>query len=235
MRSQAEARAQAAEVMSDEHASAAHALLAVDVVALALRAGVLCVRLVQVREGAFAGRWACPGSLVAADESLEEVAWREVGVERGSAVYLEQLGTFGEIGRDPRGRVVSTAYLVLVGDADSIGDSPRYDDWRWCAVGELPQLAYDHTAMVADAVARLRAKLGYTNIVRALLPRELTLGELQAAYEIVLGRSLDRRNFRKKLLATGLLERLDRKRGGAHRPAQLYRFREEELVAVEIL
>ncbi len=217
-------------------ATAAHALLAVDVVTLGFVDGALCARLVEVREGAFAGEWAFPGGLVGADESLEEVARREIGVDAAESIYLEQLRTFGNPKRDPAARIVATAYLALVPDVGLVADdSRRYRRSEWFDARRLPKLAYDHSEMAAEASERLRAKLGYTNIVRGLLPRAFTLSQLQTAYEIILDRSLDRRNFRKKLLSTGLLESIGRKTGGAHRPAELYRFAEQRLVTVDIL
>lgn len=212
----------------------AHALLAVDVVVFALVEGELRTRLVKIRDGAFRGRWAFPGGLVGADESLEEVALRELGATAGVDVHLEQLRTFGDPGRDPRGRVVATAYLGLVPDRRVVGESDRYLASTWADVRNLPPLAYDHETMAAAALERLRGKLGYTSIVRTLLPGEFTLGELQAAYEVILDRRLDRRNFRKKVAATGLLEEVGHRRG-PHRPAALYRFRERRLIAVDML
>ncbi len=211
------------------------ALVAVDVVVLALGERNLLARLVEIRDGPFAGHWAFPGSLVGDDESLEEVARRELDLERPENVYLEQLRTFGDPNRDPGARVVSTAYLALVPSVDAVRVSQRYADTQWADVGALPPLAYDHSLVAGEAVERLRAKLGYTNIVRALLAPDFTLSELQIAYEVILGRQLDRRNFQKKLRATNLLEAVGRKRGGAHRPAELYRFRNVELVTVDIL
>ncbi len=105
----------------------------------------------------------------------------------------------------------------------------------WLPVHRLPRLAYDHDAIAKAALDRLRAKLAYTNIVYGLLPAAFTLGELQRIYEIILGRTLDRRNFRKKLLASGLLRPLDRQRRGAHRPAALYRFARRRPAVVEML
>ena len=100
---------------------------------------------------------------------------------------------------------------------------------------QLPALAYDHADVVRIAVARLRAKLQYTNLVYTLLPPAFTLSELQAAYEAILGRRLDRRNFRKKILATRLLSAVGRSRRGAHRPAALYRFRVRRPMTVALL
>ena len=213
----------------------AHALLAVDVVVFALVERQLRTRLVKIRGGSFDGEWAFPGGLVGADESLEEVARRELAAAPGADCHLEQLRTFGDPDRDPRGRVVATAYLGLVPDPAAIGASERYGAARWADVQALPTLAYDHEAMAAAALERLRGKLGYTSIVRTLLPPEFTLGELQSAYEVILGHELDRRNFRKKLAATGLLAEVGKRRRGAHRPAALYRFRERRLITVEIL
>jgi 8-oxo-dGTP diphosphatase len=213
----------------------AHALLAVDVVVFALVDGELRTRLVKIRDGPFAGGWAFPGGLVGADESLEAVALRELNVAPEVDVHLEQLRTFGDPERDPRGRVVATAYLGLVPDPAVVGESNRYEASCWADARNPPRLAYDHEAMAAAALERLRGKLGYTSIVRTLLPVEFTLSELQSAYEVILGRRLDRRNFRKKVAATGLLAELGRRRRGPHRPAALYRFREPRLITVDIL
>ena len=213
----------------------AHALLAVDVVVFVLAERRLRVRLVKIRDGPFAGRWAFPGSLVGAGESLEEVARRELDVQADADVHLEQLRTFGEPGRDPRGRIVSTAYLALAPKPDAIGAPSRYLACDWKDALALPRLAYDHDLMAEAAIERLRSKLGYTSIVRTLLPAEFTLTELQLAYEVILDRDIDRRNFRKKIDATGLLAAVGRRRRGPHRPAGLYRFRERAVVAVDIL
>jgi 8-oxo-dGTP diphosphatase len=214
----------------------AHAYIAVDVVIFTIDGGKLATLLVKIREGAFAGRWAFPGSLVRADESLEEVAIRELGAITGrSDVVLEQLRTFGDRDRDPQARVVSTAYLALLSEKSPPRVAERYADAAWLPAGALPSLAYDHDEMARRAVERLRAKLAYSNIVYGLLPAEFTLGQLQEVYEIILGRGLDRRNFRKKILATGLLRALARQRRGAHRPATLYRFVRRRPMIVEML
>ncbi|MFI5364495.1 MAG: hypothetical protein ACHQ4J_02625 [Candidatus Binatia bacterium] len=106
---------------------------------------------------------------------------------------------------------------------------------QWFPVRALPSLAYDHNAVAQYALGRLQAKLAYTNIVYALLPHEFTLGELQEVYETIRGRRLDRRNFRKKILALGLLRALRRQRRGAHRPAQLYAFTHREPMNIQML
>lgn len=218
-------------------ASQLHAYVAVDVVLFTVDAGELGVLLVKVRDGAFAGRWAFPGSLVGVGESLEEVATRELRSLTGlDDVYLEQLRTFGAPDRDPQARVVSTAYFGLAPAAKTLRIAPRYAEASVFPVRRLPApLAYDHGDMAACALDRLCSKLAYSNIVYGLLPVEFTLRELQETYEVILGRPLDRRNFRKKILSTGLLRPLPRQRRGPHRPATLYRFSRRRPTMVEML
>jgi len=214
----------------------AHPYVAVDVAIFTVDAGELKVLVVKAHEGPSAGRWAFPGGRVALDESLEAAAGRELSAKTGlGGVYLEQLRTFGDPRRDPQARVVSTAYFALVPAKDMVERSAKYADVTWLAMRRLPRLAYDHDAIAKAALDRLRAKLAYTNIVYGLLPAAFTLGELQRIYEIILGRGLDRRNFRKKLLASGLLRPLDRQRRGPHRPAALYRFARRRPAVVEML
>ena len=214
----------------------AHPYVAVDVVIFTVDAGELRVLLVQVRDGPCAGRWAFPGGLVGLGEGLEAAARRELSARTGlQGIYLEQLQTFGDPDRDPGARVVSTAYFALVPAARLVGGDGRYADVAWFALRRLPALAYDHAAIARAALERLRAKLAYTNIVYGLLPPEFTLGELQAIYEVILGRRLDRRNFRKKILAGGLLRQLRKQRRGAHRPAALYRFATRRPMVIEML
>jgi 8-oxo-dGTP diphosphatase len=128
------------------------------------------------------------------------------------------------------------AYFALVASkGEGQADNPKYRRMQWGPVRNLPSLAYDHNLLAQCALERLRSKLAYTNIVYSLLPREFTLGELQEIYEIIIGRPLDRRNFRKKILALGLLRPLRRQRRGRHRPAQLYTFTRREPMNVEML
>jgi 8-oxo-dGTP diphosphatase len=212
-------------------------LVAVDVVIFTIDAGELSALLVEAKGGPFAGQWAFPGGLVPCGEAPEATATRELLAQTGIRdVYLEQLRTFGEPGRDPQAHVVSVAYFALVPDKGKAqASNPKYGRLEWFAVRALPPLAYDHNAMAHYALERLRAKLEYTNIVYSLLPAEFTLSELQEVYEIILGRRLDRRNFRKKILALGLLVGLRRQRRGAHRPAQLYAFTRREAMMIEML
>ena len=213
-----------------------HPIVAVDVVIFTIDGGELKVLVVEVREGLCAGRWAFPGGRVGMGESLEDAARRELSAKTGlHDIYLEQLRTFGDPGRDPQARVVSTAYFALVPAKEMLARSAKYAHVAWLPVRRLPSLAYDHDAIARAALDRLRAKLAYTNLVYGLLAAEFTLGELQEIYEIILGRRLDRRNFRKKILASGLLRQLRAQRRGAHRPAALYRFARRRPTVVEML
>lgn len=211
--------------------------LTVDVVAFTARSEALHVLLIRRGQAPFSGQWALPGGFVRIAEDLDAAAHRELVEETGvrGAHFLEQLYTFGRPDRDPRMRVVTVAYYALLPDPESGLPEPAHGsdaaEARWWPVDGLPALAFDHADLVATALARLRAKLGYTSVAYALLPAAFTLTELQQVYEIILGQSLDKRNFRKKLLATGLLEGTDqKKREGAHRPAQLFRFTRREPV-----
>jgi 8-oxo-dGTP diphosphatase len=215
------------------------ARVAVDVAVCTVRDDALQILLVQTAGGPFAGAWALPGGLVGDDESLDDAAARELVARTGvEGIYLEQLYTFGRPDRDPAARVVSVAYVALIphgGRFPGTVDDPKYRRVAWWSVERLPPLAYDHADVVRVAVTRLRAKLQYTNLVYTLLPASFTLSELQAVYEAILARDLDRRNFRKKILSIGLLAPLGRQRRGAHRPATLYRFRRRRPMTVAIL
>ena len=217
----------------------------VDVVALTVRDGKLCVLLIRRGVWPFEGAWALPGGFVRMTEDLDTAARRELTEETGvgvTASYLEQLYTFGTIGRDPRTRVISVAYYALLPGQGSglpgVAPEPQAGtdaaDAAWTPIDAVPTLAFDHAAILATALARLRAKLGYTSVAYALLPESFTLTELQSVFEIILGQSLDKRNFRKKMQSVGILEATaEQKRDGAHRPAQLFRFTRREPVLLD--
>src|SRR3989454_8285795 len=199
----------------------------VDVVMMSLRQRDLQVLLVKRRSWPYEGMWAIPGGFVNMDESLEKAAKRELQEETGvQDVYLEQLYTFGDPGRDPRTRVITVVYFALLPSQHlQIRAADDAVDVGWFPVHQLPPLAFDHDKILNYALERLRGKLEYTTIAFSLLPAQFTLRELQRVYEIILHRKLDKRNFRKKILATGILEDTGAKKmEGTHRPARLYRF-----------
>jgi 8-oxo-dGTP diphosphatase len=199
----------------------------VDLAIFALRAGTLQVRLIRRAIPPFAGRWALPGGFIRKSESLEAAARRELEEETGvKDVYLEQLYTFGDPDRDPRGRVVTVAYYALLaGEAAPPVAGADAGEAMWMAAREHPPLAFDHDRILAYALERLTMKLEYTTAGFQLLSKKFTLAQLQQVYEAVLGRTLDKRNFRRKMALLGILKPLDEwVREGAGRPAQLHRF-----------
>ncbi len=201
--------------------------LTVDIVVFALDEEDLQVMLIQRDLAPFEGRWALPGGFVRVDESLEEAGRRELEEETGlKDIYLEQLYTFGEVTRDPRERVVTVAYYALVNLAGhDIHASSDARNAAWFSLNDLPELAFDHDQILATAHTRLRGKVRYQPIGFELLPRKFTLRQLQHVYEIILGRPLDKRNFRKKVLSTGLIVPLEEiEQDVAHRAARLYQF-----------
>ncbi|MCS6926611.1 MAG: NUDIX hydrolase [Candidatus Binatia bacterium] len=216
---------------------AAQPRVAVDAVLFTIADGELQTLLVKIKNGPFRGQWAFPGGLVKVGETLEEAARRELYEKTGVRdLYLEQLYTFGDAHRDPTAHTISVAYFALVPYfAHALQRGEKYADVGWFPVRSLPPLAYDHNAIAASALQRLQAKLSYTNIVYSLLPPEFTLAELQDIYEVILGRTLDRRNFRRKILALGLLKPLQKTRRGAHRPAMLYSFVRRSPMNIEVL
>jgi 8-oxo-dGTP diphosphatase len=199
----------------------------VDVVMMSLRQKDLQVLLVKRRSWPYEGMWAIPGGFVNIDESLEDAAKRELQEEtQVENVYLEQLYTFGEPGRDPRTRVITVVYFALL-DSERLQVKAASDaaDVDWFPVYDLPPLAFDHQQILEYTLNRLRGKLEYTTIAFNLLSEQFTLRELQRVYEIILHKKLDKRNFRKKILSTGILEDTGAKKmEGTHRPARLYRF-----------
>lgn len=213
--------------------------VAVDVVLLALRLTgdtAVPVFLAQRRRNQpFAGMWSLPGVIMRDREDLESAVHRALA-RSGTALerirHMEQLGTFGAPQRDPRGRVMSVSYLALLPQP-----AEAEADTEWLPATPLPthatKLAFDHAEILDTAVERLRGKLSYSNVAFGLLGESFTLSELQAVYEAVLDRELDKRNFRKKVLARELVAESDGMRRGAHRPARLYRFRHTELVLLD--
>lgn len=214
------------------------AVIATDVVIFTIENNLLKALLIEMKKEPYTKHWALPGGLVRPAESLNKAAVRHLAQKAGvKDAYLEQLYTFGDINRDPFGRVVSVAYMALVASSGlKLKTTKEYIDVRWFPVNHLPSLAYDHKDIIAYAIARLKAKLEYTNIVYSLLPAEFTLGALQNIYEIIQGKKMDKRNFRKKILSLKLVRPLDRKeRGRANRPPELYSFAKRSPQIVQIL
>ncbi len=190
----------------------------------------LKVLLIQRGHEPYTGTWALPGGFVDMNEPLEEAALRELKEETGvSDVFIEQLYTIGTPNRDPRGRVVTVVYFALINLAEhKISADSDAQDVRWFSIDKLPELAFDHADLMAMAIQRLRGKVRYQPIGFELLPPEFTLTQLQTLYETILGKTLNKRNFRTKILKMNILKEGSILRGVAHRPAQLYSFDENK-------
>lgn len=207
--------------------------LAVDCVVFGV-SEVQALEVLLVRRDAppYARRWALPGSFLRIPdetdpgESLDDAARRTLEEEAGvRGAYLEQLYTFGDPRRDPRGRVISVAYYALVRSQDFTARAGRdASEASWIPIAGLPRLAFDHDQIVAAALARLTAKIRYAPIGFNLLPPAFTFTQLQGLYEAILRRPIDKRNFRKRVLAMGVLRESGETSGGHGRPARLYRF-----------
>jgi 8-oxo-dGTP diphosphatase len=211
-----------------------NASVTVDLVIFTVRGDALQVLLVRRGIPPFRGHWALPGGFVLERETLEDAARRELREETGLRdVYLEQLYTFGDPDRDPRGRTVTVAYYALAPEAP-VRASTDAAEAAWFPASKPPPLAFDHAEILKSGLRRLRAKVGYSTVGFELLPSAFTLTELQKLYETILERPLDKRNFRRKMLSLGLLEpRRERRARGAHRPARLYSFRPRRPVVFE--
>jgi 8-oxo-dGTP diphosphatase len=203
--------------------------IAVAVVIFVVRRDGLSVLLIHRAGEPCAGRWALPGGLLLPGETLDQAAARKLVGETGVGdVYLEQLYTF-DAPLDAAGPRATVAYFALVDEGRvQLEERPIWQP-AWFPVADLPPLAFDNTAIVSYALRRLQAKLSYSNVAYALLPEQFTLTQLQRVYEAILGRPLDKRNFRKRILSLGFVETTNRlERTGAHRPARLYRFSRRE-------
>jgi 8-oxo-dGTP diphosphatase len=196
-----------------------------DIVVFTFEGSALKVLLVRRKGSPHKGRMALPGGFVGENEPLERAALRELKEETGLRnVSVEQLCSFGDPRRDPRGRVLTVAFLAMVPSGQSLKAGSDASSAAWCPVDKLPALAFDHCRIVECALQRLRNKLDYTTAGFQLLPRKFTLPELQRLYETVLDRKLDKRNFRKKMDLLGILKPLREWRRTGRKSARLYSF-----------
>lgn len=219
------------------------AIIATDIALFTIKNEQLLVRLINVnRPPHFPNIPGLPGGLVDPKENAEQSAKRVLENKAGipaDKTYMEQLYTFSEIKRDPRGRVVAVAYLALIpweklSTKEQMGSKETY--FEPVSETRKNKLAYDHNLILDTALARLRSRITYTTLLQKLMPVEFTLTELEHSYESILRADLDKRNFRKKILKLGILKELPKKRaGGKFRPAQLYSFKSNKVSEIEVL
>ena len=207
-----------------------HPAVTVDVVVFTIENDELKVLLIQRDHEPFAGEWAIPGGFIEIDERLSDAAKRELKEETGvSAAYLEQLYTFGHPDRDPRERIITVAYYALI-PSDQLpiaaGDDAR--DAKLFGMSDLPELASDHGNILRVAKQRVTERLNDAFFAFRIMPKTFTMYELRRVYELFLGETLDKRNFRKKIIALDQIEETGEKRESVrHRPARLYRVKKD--------
>jgi 8-oxo-dGTP diphosphatase len=215
-------------------------LLAVDAIVFGYsKESGVSVLLIKRKYSPHKGEWAIPGGFVKNAESLEYAVERELMEETGVKInYLEQLYTFGKPDRDPRKRVVAVAYFGLVKSSQfqKLLASTDAEEAKWFNINTLPDLAFDHQDILNLAIDRIRAKIKYQPIGFELLDSKFPFSDLEQLYSTLLGRAIDRRNFKKKVMSLGILEKLDEKVKitGAGRPGNLFKFnkkRYKELLA----
>ena len=203
-----------------------HPAVTVDVVVFTIENNDLKVLLIQRDHEPFAGKWALPGGFIEIDERLSDAARRELKEETGvSAAYLEQLYTFGNPDRDPRERIITVAYYALIPSdqlSPTAGDDAR--DAKLFSMNDLPGLASDHGNILRVAKQRVTERLNDAFFAFRIMPKTFTMYELRRVHELFLGETLDKRNFRKKIIALDQIEETGEKRESVrHRPARLYR------------
>jgi 8-oxo-dGTP diphosphatase len=204
-----------------------HPAVTVDCVVFGLDGDELKILLIRRKLDPFKGAWALPGGFVKMDESLDVGAARELQEETGvTELYLEQLETFGDPDRDPRERVITVAYFAIVNLFDhKIRAASDAEEVGWFSAEDPPKLAFDHPRILETALKRLQSKIRYKPLVFEFLPEKFTLRQVQSLYEAILCTNLDKRNFRKKIQATGLVIPLDEyEMDVSHRAARFYRF-----------
>ena len=218
--------------------------LAVDIVVFTIEDNSLKVLTIERDNDPFKGLPALPGGFVREGENTEMAAVRILKDKAGvSNVYIEQLYTFDELGRDPRGPVFSVTYFALAPrekilnlDSKEYSENSRVQKTKphFISTAKLPKMAFDHNKILNYSIERLQSKLEYTNVSYSLLGNEFTFTELQNVYETILNKKMDKRNFRKKILQLGLIEETDKiSKGGRQRPARLYKFKTRKLQSLQ--
>jgi len=213
-------------------------LITVDNVIFTIINEKLQVLLVSRPIEPFKDYWTLPGGFVSENETLEEAAYKKLE-EKTSVknIYLEQLYTFSDISRDPRWRVISTAYMALIAK-DNLLLKAENSDWivKFFPVNSLPKLWFDHKSIIEYAIKRLKWKLEYTNIAQYILPNKFTFSQLQKVYEIVMDQKFDVRNFRKKINKNWIIEETwEKEIWNKYRPAKLFQFSNKDMEIVDII
>jgi 8-oxo-dGTP diphosphatase len=203
--------------------------VSIDCVLFGFDNGELKILLIERNEEPFKDWWALPGNLVGENESVDQSASRILHELTGlSDIYMEQYFTFGEVNRHPQGRVITVAYYAMLrlGGDKALKPLTTYaKKAQWINVKELPKLGFDHQHIFDKGLEKIKRRIKHLPIAFELLPEKFTLTQVQNVYELILGKKLDKRNFRKKILSFGVLKELDEKQKGvSFRAATLYKF-----------
>ncbi len=203
--------------------------VSVDCIIFGFSDGELSLLLLKRNMEPAKGQWSLPGGFIQPSESAEEAASRVLYALTGiDSPYLDQLRLFSEVNRDPGQRVLSIAYYALVNVADYDRELVLQHNAYWRNINDLPELIFDHSEMVKTALKRLRRKASTEPVGFNLLPERFTVPQLQALYEAIYGRNIDKRNFRKKIQSMDFLEKSDLKdKSTSKRGAFLYTFNTE--------
>ena len=207
-----------------------------DIVIFTIKDNELKVLLVKRKIAPYKDTWAIPGGFVRIDESLEDAAKRELEEETGvKNVYLEQLYSFGEPKRDPRGRVITISYMALINSDDvKLKATTDVSDAQWFSIKKIPQLAFDHNQILDYSLKRLKWKFEYTTVAFSLLPKKFAISQIQKIYEIVFNKKIDKRNFAKKIISLNILKEEGINKNVSHRPPMHYSLKKIIREIVEI-
>lgn len=193
--------------------------------------GELKVLLVRKKDDPYKGYWTLPNKIIKKEETLEDgiklILENQIGM---SEIYCEQNHAFSNITRNPYGRLIGISYIGLI-DSKTVEikrENMKDKEINWFPINEIPKMAFDHKEILEKAIKELNIKLLNSNVLKNLFPSDFTLPELQNVYENILEKTLDRRNFRKKLLSMDIIEDTGYKNENKNgRPAKLYKFKDE--------
>lgn len=204
--------------------------LAVDCIIFGFDDGVLSLLLLKRNFEPAKGEWSLMGGFVNEHESVDEAAGRVLTELTGlENVYMDQIGAFGDLDRDPGERVISIAYYALIDINKHDNELVRAHNAYWVPMDQVPELIFDHNKMVRKALSVMRNKSSDQPIGMKLLPKEFTLSKLQKLYEAILGEPLDKRNFRKRIAEMDYIEKTDKiDKTESRKGAALYRFNERK-------
>ncbi|OGO84027.1 MAG: hypothetical protein A2Y22_07760 [Clostridiales bacterium GWD2_32_59] len=210
----------------------------VEVVVFTVDEGKVKTLLLQRGVGPFLGEWIVPGGAVWNNESVDDATVRELEEKTGlENVFIKQFYTFGAVDRDPRMRMVSVAYLALI-DMHKVDLQHRTLETmnsKWCDIKDIPHLAFDHNKICDKALEELQHYMLNSNIAKDLFYKQFTMPELQKVYEAILDKEFDRRNFRRKLLSLGIVEKTGQiEENSNHRPGEYYRFINDRYEEIDI-